>query len=136
MTPPRLHAETLIALAVPTAGLDDFQTRVLAELAAIRRLLERQAAGCARDAADLALLAQIADTTALPFTCRGLFAHVRLRNDAALRQAMVAADIVSARQLGKFLQRCTGTHGDVSVTRALVPQREGALWQVLRESRE
>jgi hypothetical protein len=97
----------------------------------------QQAGRGPRDQQDERLLLQIAESsTSLPFTCRGLFQHVRLRDDGALREALLHADIVSARQLGRFLQRCIGRQGDVSVTRARRPLRDGAEWQVLRESRE
>jgi hypothetical protein len=83
-----------------------------------------------RDAEDAALLSALALTAGeATFTARAVLAHARV--DAALRGALVAADITSARQLGKWLRRLTGTHGGYVLAR-VGEGRAGIVWTLRR----
>ena len=96
--------------------------------------LEQQVQGTGpRDDADRALLEHLAVSIGdVPFTTAAVFRHVDLRDDAALRRALLDADIESPRQLGKLLARGGGMTGAVTVRRLHDEHRDGRLWQLVR----
>jgi hypothetical protein len=85
-----------------------------------------------RDGADVALLHVLAATArGLSFTAAGMWR--RRAVDPTLAEALLAADITSARQLGKLLRRLTGHTVDGWCLRRVGTNREGAVLQLWQE---
>jgi hypothetical protein len=101
----------------------------LAQLEA--RVAQLEARSGPRDQADVALLAALAASVGggVTFGAREVFRHARV--DRALRAALVAADLVSPRQLGKLLRRMAGEHDGYVLTH-VGEDRHGLRWRVLR----
>jgi hypothetical protein len=96
-------------------------------LAAILRLLERGRG--ARDAADVALLVAIAEAIGdRPFTSAQLMAHAEA--DPALREALLAADITTPRELGTLCRRLEGAPLAGWCLERVAAHREGVVWCV------
>lgn len=103
------------------------QARQREMLATILRLLERGRG--ARDAADMALLEAVAEATRdHQFTSAHLLEHVAA--DPALRDALEAADITSARELGAVFRRLQGIAMRGFRLDRVGDTREGILWCV------
>ena len=104
-------------------------------LAAIARIEARlaciEARFGVRDQADADLLVAVRDASIrLVFTVRAIW--LRRQRDAALSDAILAADIDSARQFGKLLARLAGADiQGLTVTRGK-DTRDGVLWQITR----
>ena len=96
-------------------------------LATILRLLERGRG--ARDQADVALLLAVAESISTrPFTSGQLVAHADA--DPALREALTAADVTSAQQLGCLCRRIQGVALAGFRLVRVGDQRAGIQWQV------
>ena len=117
---PELVADLLQALVTE-------QARQGAQIAAILRLLERGRG--ARDEADAALLVAVVESVGdRQFTSRQLEAHADA--DPALREALLAADVTSAQELGCVFRRLEGAAvGGFRLERVAV-QRAGIVWAV------
>ncbi len=115
----------------PSADLAATVAALAADVAELReqlRTLERRRG--LLDAEDAALLAKLADSTqGLRFNARHVFEHAR-RVERPLLDALAAATIGSAGELGCWLRRMVGRHGDVRVT------RDGRHWRVLHIAHE
>lgn len=98
-------------------------------------LLERHA-GAMADPADRELRTEIAKVTAgrPPFSSRELRAHARIT--PSLRDALVAADVVTTQQVGKFLQRCSEAAGEELQIVRDGRSRDGARWRCVVVVRE
>lgn len=103
---------------------------VLETLRAIQALLELRRPAEPNEAATR-LLAAIYDAVKdRVFVSKELVAHAELPQAEGLRDALVAADALNAKRLGKLLKRIEGrTLGGHFVTRA-AEERAGAIWQV------
>ena len=103
------------------------QARQRETLSAILRLLERGRG--ARDQADARLLLAVAEAiNERPFTSSQLMAHSDA--DPALREALTAADITSAQELGCIFRRLEGILVNGFRLERVADQRAGVLWQV------
>ena len=103
------------------------QARQRDTLAAILRLLEHGRG--ARDQADVALLVAIAEAVGdRPFTSAQLIAHAAA--DDALRDALLAADITTARELGTLCRRLEGVPLAGLCLARIKVHRDGIVWCV------
>ena len=110
----------------------DVSVQILEELRVIRALLERQATA-PRDPADEHLLREIASATRdngdqLAFTAAAL--TKRAAHHPALASALMRADLVSTRMIGKWCQRMTGVEIDGRMLERVGDCRDGVLWVV------
>jgi hypothetical protein len=132
-----MRASTLAAVPRPTATPDSVetllrairaeQTRQAGLLAEILRALERGRGP--RDSADGALLLAVAEAIGdRPWTSAQLVAHANV--DPALREALTAADITSAQELGCVCRRLEGIAVAGLRLDRVGRSREGVLWRV------
>src|SRR5689334_11161781 len=104
------------------------QARQADTLAAILRALERTTGP--RDAADLAVLLAVGETVGdRRWTCRQLIEHAAIT--PALEEAIRAADITDARDLGFFCKRVHGSPGPGIRLERADESRAGILWRVV-----
>jgi hypothetical protein len=98
------------------------------QVAQIRALLE--AGRGPRDSQDVAVLSAVALAAgSATFTSRDVFRHRAV--DPALRDALEAADVDNARQLGRLLRRMAGEHDGYRLA-CVGEGRDGLRWRVSR----
>jgi hypothetical protein len=109
------------------SGIADRLDALIAEVRAVRRLLEaRQAPRDDRHAALLQAIAGAAGTAA--FTAAELIAHAQV--EGALRSALMASCGMNARKLGRMLRRLEGAElGGYAIERC-GEESAGVIWTV------
>ena len=107
--------------------LVDVQREVLAELRALRMVMEARGARQHVDQAAGELVRRIAQLPRVPFSVAELLEHAQVVPDLAA--AIVAAvGALNGRKLGKLMKRIEGTTFDHASIVRCGTSREGALW--------
>lgn len=111
--------------STPVETSEDVIAALRLEVADLRRRMDAwERRGGPRDAEDRTLLHRIAESTrGATFIAKDLFQHAK-RADPALLEALEAATVGNVGELGCWLRRHVGIHGDLHVT------RKGRVWRV------